>query len=586
MSNYGQYVVPKATEMVNLGVGQPRNEILKRPLEYTQKYLSELSKEEITPDVLQYGDIPGYYRFRKALSNYLNTKSYSSNPEDFFQTNGVTEAVSLITLLLTNKEDLLVVEDPTYFLMINIFKELGRPVEAVRIRPYGVDIRELEDILKKNTHRKVMFYSIPFNHNPTGFNYEELTKKELVNLLDTYPNFYMMTDEVYQLLDFKDTVPPKPMAEYHNRIITMGSFSKVIAPAFRIGWIYTKNENLMKQLKNSASRDSSGGNNVMSSLVVEKMLNNGDVDILLKQEKERLGENLEYIEERISTRLSRYVDNYHPKGGYFVWFRLKDEYHDMKEEIFNQMEKFKVKFHNGSKFSLVKNWDFCFRISLSFYEKEEIALGIDRIGDLLDHLFSRPKIFIHGEKGRLGSLIKNEINQSSYELVLSLEEATHVIDVTSKMGTVELLEKIIELGINPTVIVGTTGHTNFKMFEDYRGKIFYLSNFSNGIRKMKEFIKLLDNMDYKVSIEETHHIHKKDAPSGTALSLADEFKTKNVRISSKREGEVFGEHKIILENEYERIEICHSAKNRELFAKGCVDFIKETEKYSNGFYSI
>lgn len=403
MSNYGQYVVSNASEMVNLGVGQPRNEVLKRPLEYTKKYLSELSYDETSvmePEVLQYGDIPGYYRFRKALSNYLNTKSYSSKPENFFQTNGVTEAVSLITLLLTRPTDLLVVEDPTYFLMINIFKELGRDVSKVNLLSSGPDLSELEKIIQENSHRTIMFYSIPFNHNPTGINYNDSTKTRIVELLDNYENFYMMTDEVYQLLDFESTKPPKPMAEYHTKIITMGSFSKVIAPAFRIGWIYSKNQEIIKTLNKSASRDSSGGNNVLNSLIVEKMLDNGDVNHLLKFEKERLQNNLYQINPIIK-KLDKFFDCDIPIGGYFVWFQLREKYQYLKNQIFEQMENYKVKFHCGSKFSLNKNFDDCLRISLSFYQPDEIKLGLERLYSLMKDIYLSSNIFVNGNKGKL-----------------------------------------------------------------------------------------------------------------------------------------------------------------------------------------
>lgn len=70
----------------------------------------------------------------------------------------------------------------------------------------------------------------------------------------------------------------------------------------------------------------------------------------------------------------------------------------------------------------------------------------------------------------------------------------------------------MEMNLYPPVIVGTTGHKDFKIFVEYgkKGKIFYLSNFSNGIRKMKEIIKLVEDCTYQVSIKETHHLHMKD----------------------------------------------------------------------------
>jgi len=298
-NTYGQYIVPDSEEMINLGVGQPRNSILNNPVSLMKKYMNKYSNENLPDDVLQYGDIAGYERFRYVLSEFLKKYNYDfkCSPSNFFQTNGATEAVSLITTILTDHDDIIVVENPTYFLMINIFKELGREVFPINIDKDGFDYKDLDKILShfsKNSESKVLFYGIPFNHNPTGFSWSENRKEKLVYLLNKYKNFYVMTDEVYQLLDFEKS-PPKPLADYHPRIMTIGSFSKVIAPAFRIGWIYNKG-NLIEKLKLSASRDSSGGNNVLSSLIVERMLVNGDVDKLLMSERKRLQENMKYIE--------------------------------------------------------------------------------------------------------------------------------------------------------------------------------------------------------------------------------------------------------------------------------------------------
>ena len=599
MQIYGQYTVPSSDKMVNLGVGQPRNAILSNPVSLMQKYLKEYSEEELPGEVLQYGDIPGYFRFRYCLSKFLNNYNYLSKPEHFFQTNGATEAVSLITTLFTSNDDILVVENPTYFLMINIFKELGRNVLGINMDNEGFLTNELENILDENKNKRVLFYGIPFNHNPTGVSWSDDRKMELCALLDEYENLTVMTDEVYQLLDFEKTYHI-PMAEYHPNILSVGSFSKVIAPTFRIGWIYSKNEDYQKVLKSSASRDSSGGNNVISSLIVERMLVNGDVEKLLESEKERLRGNLSYIEDYMEEYTSKYFDYKLPKGGYFLWLTLKEKYNMYKNDLVENMEKFKVKFHMGHKFSITNDFDDTIRLSLSFYTKEEIMEGLVRLNNMMDYLTNKcvfNLVGVFGHKGRLGKLISEELEaEGIYKNGIDDLETSNlgnydcIIDVTSKDGTLELIRMLLEIEHYPILVVGTTGHNDFKLFEEYGkyGSIYYLSNFSSGIRMLKDFIKSNSEIfgDYNVSIMETHHIHKKDSPSGTAISLAKCFEKNSVPIKSYREGEVFGEHTIVVSNKSEIIEITHKALNRELFSKGCVKFIKGNIKKHNGFKII
>jgi 4-hydroxy-tetrahydrodipicolinate reductase len=202
------------------------------------------------------------------------------------------------------------------------------------------------------------------------------------------------------------------------------------------------------------------------------------------------------------------------------------------------------------------------------------------------------QVYLQGKNGKLGSLIFKELLNQGYQITDDLFQATIVIDVSSPLGTEELLNKLLERKYYPTVIVGTTGHKNFDKFNEYGiyQKIFYLSNFSKGIRMIKDMItemvkyNSLDN--YNVKIEEIHHLNKKDKPSGTALSIKELFEDDLIEIISHRVEDVFGDHLIILENENERIEIKHVAKNRELFAKGCVDFIQYINGYIKKFWII
>jgi diaminopimelate epimerase len=143
-------------------------------------------------------------------------------------------------------------------------------------------------------------------------------------------------------------------------------------------------------------------------------------------------------------------------------------------------------------------------------------------------------------------------------------------------GTRELLKNT-----NKLVISGTTGFNKLELEElqrNYKNFIHY-PNFSDGIPLIKEIIeRVYDKKELKnwnMELIDIHHIHKKDAPSGTAKYLTQNIP---INISSIREGEVIGEHKLVLSNEYEKIEIKHEALNRELFAEGCINKIKEMMK--------
>lgn len=173
--------------------------------------------------------------------------------------------------------------------------------------------------------------------------------------------------------------------------------------------------------------------------------------------------------------------------------------------------------------------------------------------------------------------------------------ADAVIDFSQPAVAIENIERSFELGI--PIITGTTGWYNqlpsvTKTCQLKNGTLFYAPNFSIGVnlffmmnKKLAETMSSFRE-DYKVSIEEIHHVHKLDSPSGTAIKTAEGIienhdgfskweegtKPKNgiLPVVSLREGEVPGTHIVKYESEADCIELKHEAKNRSGFAKGAV----------------
>ncbi len=145
------------------------------------------------------------------------------------------------------------------------------------------------------------------------------------------------------------------------------------------------------------------------------------------------------------------------------------------------------------------------------------------------------------------------------------------------------------------LVIGTTGHGQEEMaVMKHAAKsipLFYTPNFSLGIAAMTQATSVLSQIlgeEYAISIKETHHMHKKDQPSGTALSLARSLAShrKPPPIQSERFGEVTGEHTISFTTENEEITLSHRAISRALFAKGALRAAKFLATQPCGFYSM
>ena len=603
MSKYTQYDVPESNICVNFGVGQP--DTRKLPLDLIKSSLLELGESLDDNGVLQYGQIPGYQRFRQTLAHWLSSKYYNNNKildfEKLFISTGNTGALHQIISIYTSPGDVIFVEDPSYFLAINIFKECGLTVIPIPMESDGLNIKVFEEKLKENKDKQTFLYTIPFCHNPTGVSMSETKKLQLVELCDLYPKLFVLSDEVYHFLgNFSDTVDVKspPFADYHKNIITMGTFSKILAPSLRLGWIYsndTSSNGVIYNLKNSAVMDSCGGLNTMSSLIVETLINNGKLD-------EYINECISFLGSRCKSMVKFLKDNHisfvEPNGGYFLWLNL--ELGDTRKFLPFASEN-KIKFHTGNKFSCNKeDFNNYIRLSFSYYDETDSIIGLQRLIESINS-YKKIRVSIHGETGRLGSLIKNQIELSNeYYNIGSLTSKVNdtreyninkntqiIIDVSSPDGTMSLIQYLIEKAFYIPLLIGTTGELDNKLLKTYSSKapVAIISNFSEGIPMVNKLLEYMNKLSdsWKFSMTEKHHIHKKDAPSGTALTLQKHI-NRNCEIVSVREGEIFGEHFLTIENDNEIIELKHTAKTREIFAAGSLRYINWLIEKESGLY--
>ncbi|MFT5215798.1 MAG: 4-hydroxy-tetrahydrodipicolinate reductase [Glaciecola sp.] len=203
--------------------------------------------------------------------------------------------------------------------------------------------------------------------------------------------------------------------------------------------------------------------------------------------------------------------------------------------------------------------------------------------------------------GKMGKTIEKIAVSRGHNIVLKIDkhatdyditQADVAIDFSIPSAAVGNLSKALNNDV--PLVSGTTGWLNdyddiIRLCKDRDGAFIYASNFSIGVNVFfelnKQLAKMMSNLDkYKVSLQEIHHTHKLDAPSGTAITLAegiidnsnytnwslDNSNSETIKIEAKRIEDVPGTHSIIYDSSVDSIEIKHTAKNREGFALGAV----------------
>lgn len=611
---YGQYTVPDAKEFMSLGVGQPAPYILESANQFISHPIDDFN-------VLQYGMKNGFEDYRKMvcelMKTFISDTSFTPEPNNIYMTNGITHGIFMLgSLLKKYRYKTVYVEDLTYFIIINIFKDLGFEIKSFNTN----NIEGLRKNLEKEAEPSLI-YLIPFCNNPTGksLSCQELNK--IINIAQ-YFDVLILSDETYQFLHYsnynskQNSINSKPLGTYSNKIISLGTFSKILVPGIRLGWIYSQKDvlingnltNISNWLDNTGFMDSGGSVNPTMAYMIEKNLT-----FKFEEYKKFLSGVIMDLEKKsnliigVLNKYTEYFEPIVPDGGYFVFVKSRKI---NSLQLLELAKECGFNFHSGNKFTILDNQQDTFRLSVSYYSltnfENYFESRIDNLVKLIDEYINKyhTSISLLGN-GKLGKLIQTELENTGmkYNIITREFNLTHIntsnyknkiiIDVSSPEGTIELINECYNKNIFPKLIIGTTGHTEkqineIKTYSKF-ASVFYCSNFSKGIQNIINIIEGLTFIPNSIDIIDIHHTEKKDAPSGTAKLLKTHLKKKfpeiAINIESERVGNEVGTHIIKFNIGEEIIELTHKALNRNIFASGCIGLIEKILVSTTGFFS-
>ncbi len=364
------------SEVIDLGLGDPPLSLLPLDLirESAQKQMSQSDHS-----FLQYGVEQGDGYFRLALAEFL-TKGYGFevDPESQFVTNGISQALDLICTLFTETGDTILVEEPSYFLALKIFADHRLNVISIDTDENGLVLESLEEKLA-TSHPKLL-YLIPTFQNPTGHTHSQQRRERLVQLAQQH-DFIIVADEVYQLLSYTHK-PPASFAKYIDipNVISLGSFSKILAPGLRLGWIQAHPERI-KRFVTSGLLDSGGGLNPFTAALVRGAIEAGDLEANINKLIKIYGSRLNTMGSALREHLPD-AEYSTPRGGFFFWVRLPETMD--ATELRKNVKTFKVDFRPGTLFSSRGELKHYIRLCFVHYEEDEIEQGILRLKQSLE----------------------------------------------------------------------------------------------------------------------------------------------------------------------------------------------------------
>jgi DNA-binding transcriptional MocR family regulator len=362
---------PVPAGMIDLGLGDPNPTLF--PMDALRRAAEERFKQADN-SFLQYGIEQGDVYFRFALANFLSQRYEAvMQPENIFITAGVSSALDLLCTVYTQAGDTIFVEEPSYFLAPKIFADHRLNVVPIPIDENGLSIEALAEKLTK--YQPKFLYTIPIHHNPTGATLTEPRRPRLRELAQQY-DFLILADEVYQLLSYGDH-PLQPFAAYTHleNILSLGSFSKILAPGLRLGWVQA-HPRVIQRLAASGLLDSGGGMNPFTSAIVRGVIETGDLD----QHLDRLINTYRPRLRKMDSLLKLYLSDVTyavPEGGYFFWLRLPDSMNAI--EFRKQAKLWNVDIRPGTLFSCENGLHHFIRLCFAYYDETQIEEGILRL---------------------------------------------------------------------------------------------------------------------------------------------------------------------------------------------------------------
>ncbi len=364
---------------IDLGMGDPAFELL--PLEMIhQSAATHFSTGD--PSFLQYGAEQGDRYFRGSLANFL-TKSYDLpvDSDQLFVTTGASATLDLICTSFTQPGDVIFVEEPSYFLALRIFKDHGLRAIAIPMDEDGLSLKVLDEKLTEFNPKFV--YTIPTFQNPSGVTLTPARRDHLIARAQRH-NFLIVADEVYHFLAYA-LVPPRAFATYTaqvEQIISVNSFSKILAPGLRLGWVQA-HENIIKRLTGSGLLESGGGVTPFTSALLRNVIESGGLAANIANLRQEYAARRDALEAALGTYLPM-AEYQVPPGGFFFWVRLPGI---DTATLRLKAQEFNVGIRQGGLFSSNAGLSNHIRLGFCFYDSGTLREGVKRLRDCLEKNF-------------------------------------------------------------------------------------------------------------------------------------------------------------------------------------------------------
>ena len=283
---------------------------------------AELALSEYRAETLQYSSRPGNPELRAWITEYMTAEGVAgTTPDDLLVVNGAKHGLDLVCRLMLDEGDSIVVTAPTYFTAIPIFKSFGVEFIEVDQDEEGLVVEELDRTLKQRKRDGLkapkFVYDVPDFHNPTGVTMSRRRREALIELCAA-TGMLVVEDSPYRKVRFEgESEPPIKALDQAGRVLMLGTFSKLLAPGLRIGWVAGPHDllNRMIQLK------SDGGSCPLTQRLITEFCRSGRLESHIQKVQEVYKSHRDRMVAALRRELPEVTFKV-PQGGYYIWLTL------------------------------------------------------------------------------------------------------------------------------------------------------------------------------------------------------------------------------------------------------------------------
>ena len=331
--------------------------------------------------LLNYGYAQGYKPLIDYLHKYMNKKGVDTTHKDILMVNGFTEGLNLVISTLTNHGYYILCENPTHNTSIKIMKSHGVNIIPMNMNEKGLDFDDLDKKLKKYKNKIKFSYITPSYHNPTGMVMSPENRYKFYNLMKKN-NIPIIEDGFNEELLYSSShiFPICSLDNNSNGVIYIGSFSKILFPGLRIGWLLG-DKKLINRLE-SVKRATTIHVSFLDQGILYDYLQNGAFEKYIKKTRKYYGDKFNFAKKCVE----KYINCEHilGDGGLHLFLIFKDL--DTRK-LLDECYKKDVIFMPGDLFYIDDRGENTLRLGLSRLSEEDIEKGIKIIGETIEEIF-------------------------------------------------------------------------------------------------------------------------------------------------------------------------------------------------------